>query len=360
MSKFNIFFFLQVCLIPFNYSYANKASLFKIRDISQSILFVESRFNKTRKTKLDATIGFNKHFSTDLQIKAKTKTYFEVGSSSSIYSAEFAPSSSIGLEEATLIYNPYNEFKLELGAINQNWINNTLLIDSIPFFSIKEKVILNLSSVELSLIAQQSIASNYELSNRLSSIENNTPVFLVFGLNIKNTNQLFKINLMANYFDFSNISSEVSFYSGRYGNSITNSTSKLTSQFLYNYQGLALSGSIVILPDSKIQPMIGFNYVYNEKAPSGRNNSLKLMGAIKINSLQVGGEYFKNESDSTIAYYNNSYYGHNNTKGFTGNIKKQFKKFSLALNLHSFEPIDNSNPFQAKTFLVFSQLSFKM
>ncbi|MCR9205961.1 MAG: hypothetical protein NXH75_15365, partial [Halobacteriovoraceae bacterium] len=105
-------------------------------------------------------------------------------------------------------------------------------------------------------------------------------------------------------------------------------------------------------------------YLYNDKAPEERNKGQALMGSLILGHIRPSALFFRNESDSSVGFYNSSFYSHNNHEGYSVQLKYQKPHsessedgISAFINYVDSSPIKFNN-FQSDTKKVNFEVSF--
>jgi hypothetical protein len=149
------------------------------------------------------------------------------------------------------------------------------------------------------------------------------------------------LHLAATRFSFQNLSSSVAQSSLDFGNS-TEGTGT-SRRFLYGFEGNNMAGDFTWHFSKKWQIQFNGQYLFNEKAPDGRNQGhLAEFGAGHDQlTLRVG--TFRNESDSSPAFYNARSLGHNNVQGQIISLLSQGKDYFMRFSLVNSQPIQKSN-----------------
>ena len=226
-----------------------------------------------------------------------------------------------------------------------------LLVAKVPFAGLKQTF--NFGSFSFS--AQQAIPSNNHLAKRIGTIETGTPSFRIETLSLKlGKKHTFKMDI--SHFSFRDLSSGISEKSKVLGNSVEGNGAG--SRFTYGFDGynLAFNTSFIL---TGYQLELGGHYLYNEKAPEKRNRGHLVFLALKGNQFGASIEQFRNESDSSPAFYNNKNYGHNNMSGQALILSSFGKEYLGQIRIAQFSPIKTS-ALQDQTNLLSFQISKTM
>lgn len=260
----------------------------------------------------------------------------ETGSNESLFVDEFKPRQDLVLKEASLSYSPLEALRLEAGALNQGRYESPLLLTDTAFVSAKETLLFKFSDYSFGFFLSQAVPSNHFLTNRLGSVDEGAPSLLIEGITMHLAGDLmfFKTQLMR--YKFNNLSSNVAYNSQFLGNS-TRGSSPSTTAFLYDFEGYnaVIEIGFNIGEDSSV--LFKGEYLYNDKAPDGRNTGYLGALTLEINQFSITGEYFKNESDSSPAFYNSSTYGHNDRDGFGVALAWSISKEATSLYLKAYK-----------------------
>ncbi len=238
----------------------------------------------------------------------------ETGSNESLFVDEFKPRQDLVLKEASLSYSPIEALQIEAGALNQSRYDSPLLLTETPFVSARESINFKLADYSFGLFLSQAVPSNHFLTNRLGSVDEGAPSLLIEGITMHLAGDLmfFKTQIMR--FKFNNLSSNVAYNSQFLGNS-TRGVSPSTTAFLYDYEGYNIVMEMGFNIGESSSLIFNGQYLYNDKAPDGRNTGYLASLTLEMGQLRLTGSYFTNESDSSPAFYNSSTYGHNDREG---------------------------------------------
>lgn len=324
-------------------------------------------FKKTNTT-IEASFGFKGDYVDDKQVEARifgaqgevkfdqllfeklkarigVGVTLETGSNNSLFVDEFAPDQRLYLIEGNLVYTPFNWLELKAGAINQGMFSSPLLLTSTNFLAATEKVSFQFfENYQLYLHLQQGIPQNDQLSVRVGAVEEGTPSFFMESIGLDLPGDLVSLNISAGQFAFNKLSNSVAYHSRFLGNSVTG-LGQDDSSFLYKFQGLNFQGRLEFRPDY-YGFMLSGQYLYNDKAPDNRNNGHLARAGIVLGDSEIFTEVFRNESDTSPAFYNSKTYGHNNRKGMGIGSRIAFRDFLLRLH-YSENDIIEGNIFQS-------------
>ncbi len=239
----------------------------------------------------------------------------ENGSHKSLDIAEFSPNQQVLLHEGTLHFTPINWLKIKAGGINQRHFASPLLIDSVVFVGVSEEVRFEFGDYAVYINAQQLIPNNRNLSTRLDSVDEGTPRFLSETLGLDLGGDLVSLKLAASLFSFQKLSSSVAHQSRFIGNSVRG-LGPDSAQFDYGFIGRNLRAELVAYLTENFSLHLEGHTLFNRKAPDDRNQAHWVKGGFTFNQWAFFGEWFRAESDATVAFYNQKFLGHLNRKGF--------------------------------------------
>lgn len=243
----------------------------------------------------------------------------ETGSNESLFVDEFKPRQDLVLKEASLNYRPIEQLSLKLGALNQGEYKSPLLLTDSAFVAAKESLDFEVGDYIFGIFLTQSVPSNHFLTNRLGSVDEGAPSLLMEGVRIHLAGDVMFFKAQAMRFQYNNLSANVAYSSQFLGNS-TGGSSQSTTFFLYDYQGYNASFEMGINLSEQINLNFRGQYLYNDKAPDGRNKGTLISAGLEVNHFNVSVEYFDNESDASPAFYNSPLYGHNDRNGFGAGV----------------------------------------
>ncbi|MCP4913327.1 MAG: hypothetical protein GY909_09415 [Oligoflexia bacterium] len=278
---------------------------------------------------IGARIGMNGRYKVfeSLDSFLEIGAYSETGSNNAQFIDEYAPNKGVSLRNAGIAWTPIRFFKLEAGALSQRRIKNPLLVGSSAFASAAEKIIIPFTQDHrLFIEAQQSIPNNQNLTERIGQVNKGSPQFLHNQAGIELDGNVLNAQASVGMWKYSELSSSVAYNSLFLGNS-TNGGDSTSSRFTYDFEGLSAQGSLNYTHNETYGFQISGSYVYNDKAPEGRNKGHLFTLALGMHDQFFGIETFSNESDSSVAFYNSKSVGHNNKEGtslfFKGKLKSK-------------------------------------
>jgi hypothetical protein len=237
--------------------------------------------------------------------------------------AEYEPKESVNLNAGGVKYTPNSNIKIEAGALNQGELNSPLLIGANAFAGAREE----LSYGVLFLSASQTIPSNNRLSKRVGGVDDGNPFFGMETIGLR-FGDSFKFEVTASHYKFADLSTEVAEKSKQMGNSVEGSGT--ATKFNYAFEGVnsTLNSSYTFSNEFIVE--LKAQYLFNDKAPEGRNKGFFTELTMGKKSFLVSLESFENGSDTSPSFYNSKYYGHNNMKGNSLGITSIRKDFSVS------------------------------
>ena len=233
----------------------------------------------------------------------------------------------ISHREVLLLIKPTDWLTLEVGAINQSFLKAPLLLGDIPFPSVVENIEL-FSGEEhtLSLSFQQALPTTFSDKHSIYTQDiTQTPLLVTksFFWNY-DSKSYYKAGFNSTFFHYNPLPSDIALASLSEGNTIFGEP----AGFKYRYTGfhLGVSPSIQIFPNLGLQMKV--NYIINirdeVKEPDLNQGVLYSLRApfditenIRVTPVL---EYFINQPDASVSYYNSSRYGHSNRTGFVGEL----------------------------------------
>ena len=228
---------------------------------------------------------------------------------------------------------------LQHGIIEQDFLSAPLLVTDKTFPSmIGEWSVDYFSEVQLKLLFQVAIASNFtEKVERILQLQE-APLFLTSSLFLDGQNDFFDIAIKEKLtvFHYYNLPPDIANRSRIYGNFINGQGSN--SVFKYSFFGFHNNLSFQKILSDLWALSAGVEFIYNLRAPDTHNEGMRLYSSVYHNyketmEIRVTGELFANQSDTSVAYYNSETYGHNNRKGFLAKVESHFFRSGLTLEI---------------------------
>ncbi|MGZ3695288.1 MAG: hypothetical protein ACXWQO_14280 [Bdellovibrionota bacterium] len=262
----------------------------------------------------------------------------ETGSSASLFTDEFAPTSRILLHEASLNWQPWKAVALRAGALYQSDFS-PLLIDGITFPA---------SKIELSLFpqgpwvlkanGQAAIPTSQRLATKSTGKEA-TPALFTQTAHAGWQSEDFTLLGRFSHFDFRNLTHGMAQDSRFYGNSIVGVASGST--FLYQYEGYEAGLGMKAALAHSLALSVGVSGLRNQRGPVSHNQGT--YGYVELNwqaesfALRPRAEVYRDEADAAPAFYTSSSFGHNNRKGTGLSLKLDLKDPLLTFEIQARE-----------------------
>lgn len=258
---------------------------------------------------------------------------------------------SLNLNELILTYSPLENVDIEGGALNQNHLNTSMLIQdrAFPGIQVKNKYKAG-KNFEVQLKAQYSIPNSVSFESDRTEVEP-LPSFLTQGFDFKwQALEWLKIRGDVHHFTFNNLPSVVAFQSGRLGNTAPG-VHPSESFFEYGFDGFSQAYNFDFLVNKTFTPKLNIQMIYNTQAPSDRRQSqwteLGFDWFFKDFVISPSIAYFFADSDSVPALYSDVRLGRNNREGLSYKLRLHFKNsgFSVSANYIQANLIE-ARPFQ--------------
>lgn len=295
----------------------------------------------------------------DISVGATT----EVGSNNAFIVDEYAPRRQWRLKRAFLEWSPASFFSTKLGAINQKDYNAPLLLTRTAFMGAQEKLNFKLTDDHSFFIRmQQSVPNNLNLTQRIGIVETGTPSFFIETVGMELKGDVLAVYAEGGRWSYDSLSVGAAYNSQFIGNSVSGG-SRLNSEYLYRFSGYTASGSVRIHFSDDFGMRFDGQYLYNEEAPEERNKGQFLKSSLILGHWQPSFLLFRNESDSSPAFYNSSFFSHNNHEGYSVELRyadpydDNENKISGYINYVESSPI-KFNAFQSDTRKVNFSVSF--
>ncbi len=245
-----------------------------------------------------------------------------------------SPRSGVMMREAHLTWKAIEGESVRLGiragAIDQDSLGASLLVEGQPFPGVVERLEMGNESFTFALAAQQAIPTSSTLSTRAVESEV-TPSFTTETAEIEvHPWEGFRGKVFATHFRFSNLPSTVAIDSQALGNTIVE-LGPNTSRFRYEFDGFVAGGELNLKLSDALSWSVSGHMVQNSKAPETYRNgqlvrtefSWALPGDI---DLKPGAEMFFLESDATPGFYASAERGQTNRQGWAADLGLWFRE----------------------------------
>lgn len=306
---------------------------------------------------LSLGLDFSHQLSKLIAVKARGGASLETGESESVYTGRsFEAGNSLFLEEALVALSPIEAVRLELGAINQGLHNNPLFLTNTPFVAVREIFSLPLDNWTLQLDMIQGIPSNYSLSKRLGNVEEGSSRFFNEKIRVIAKGKSASMNASFGHFAFDRLNSSIAYNSRLLGNSVSG-VGSVNNKFRQGYAGWNGDLGFSYHKLSYVEISLESAFHSNERASAGKKLGYIIGPKISTKNLENNISFrfksFKNEADSTVAFYSSKYTGQTNRKGLLAGLEVENKKMNLSYGADAYltRPIE-ANPFQEKERII--------
>lgn len=230
-------------------------------------------------------------------------------------------------------------FQMQIGMIKQDFLKAPFLMTDRTLPGLIEKFSFKpYEDIKLSFLFQQAILDNsVESVLREGQQIKGFPVFLTASLfldweNIMDTNIEDKLTFFRMY----NLSPALADRSRILGNTIRDydSDALFKHQFFGFYNRLQIHRQL----SERWMLSLGGDIIYNFLAPDAFNQGERVYSSLYYNyqdliEFKLTGEYFANQSDTAIAYFNSELYGHNNRIGGLVSLTAHFYRSGMTASL---------------------------
>lgn len=316
---------------------------------------MQDNLSESRVAGLYLTAKSKYRLGTTVTAFAEIGAQLETGSSQSIFSEEFRPQEKVYIHEANIRYIPFRFLALRLGVLNQDLYESPLLFNEAAFPAIRESILIPLGIFRARLIAQQAVPTSQSLATRTAAKKEGTPFVLtnsaIFSLVFE---QKYFVEGQATHYQFRNLPPAVANESRFLGNSVTG-VSVTNARFNFDFAGWNFAGKVGYREGTQEYFAVGGEFINNNEGPVGDNSGLR--GWVRFGFpvgntfLQPEAGYFRNESDTSPAFYNSKYYGHNNRRGYFVALTSKLPDYSFTVKGIKADLI-NSNALQADRFMI--------
>ena len=331
-------------------TFANALDIWKKTEVSAQIGitsdYVDNKQVEARVFGVLGLVNLEMPFSETLKLNLGVGALLETGSNNSFIIDEYAPNRLWLLQEAAFEWTPLNFISFEAGAIDQSDYGSPLLVTSSAFLGARQTISLNFGEKHsLYLKFLEAIPNNINLNQRIGVVQDGTPSYMMQTLGLQLNGDILSIKVESSRFAYNSLSTGIAFQSQFLGNSVSGG-SALNSSFLYGFSGFNLHEQTTLMLTESFGIEFELQYLYNEKAPEERNKGILYEVELLMGNWEIGGSFFRNESDSSPAYYNSKNYSHNNHEGFTTSLEYEDDKEQREIELVYVD----SSPIQFNTF----------
>lgn len=324
---------------------------------------VSDETEQSRTTGLALLGHGRRRFNDYLDIGAGAWLHLQSGSTHSLYDTNRVENG-VMLDEAYANFHILPEFiTLTGGALNQRFLKNPLLVDEVSFPAVHERFRIQSGALSASLVLQQAIPTSTSLSTRTVEKEP-LPYFLTetLFLDYKFSSES-RLGLRLGHFAFSDLPAQVAYDSFAQGNIVDASVPE-TSRFQSGFNGFNFGSDFKTDISGRTQASIGIDLIRNLEAQSRYSDAALAYTQVdwRLNSRWSFTPtllYFRNERQTSPAYYNSADYGHNNRHGFSYELKLTSAAQGLSIKgRYTDAALIETDPLQAnsKIFMVYLEM----
>ncbi len=271
---------------------------------------------------------------TDLYLQLDPLLRMESGQTQS-YNGADKPENKIVLREASLNYNPAPFVALSAGALQQQRLHTSLLVDRLAFPGARVALGPQRNDLHLFAFAESAIPTSTSLSTNTKELEA-TPSLDTAGVLAQVRSATFDFKFGGNYFQFRNLPSAVAMDSRLLGNDVYQ-ISDAAYTFKYDFagwEGLTSFGFWVV---PQVQLSFQIEYLLNTQAPADLNSGYSLATTVKFDpnsstGYELTGSYYQVEPEAAVSYFNAGRY-QTNRVGYQTEAFVNFKKHDFRLGL---------------------------
>ena len=278
--------------------------------------------------------------------KAEFELLTSTGSTQQIYQ-RLGETNGISQREILFLWRATNWLTVEFGSINQGFLQAPLLLANIPFPSVVGNIELYKEGKhDVSLSLQLASPTTFSTDNSID-LQSITDIPLLFTQSLfwnYDPKSFYNVQIGGSFFYYSPLPSDIATVSKIYGNSISGGN---PADFEYNYKGFYFG----IDPSFQIVPRLGMklraHYIINI-SDMGDTEEVKNLNKGLLYSMQIPFdltenirmtpifEYFINQPDASVGYYNSERYGHSDRTGFVGELVFDFydRNMSAGIRYH--------------------------
>ncbi len=275
--------------------------------------------------------------------KAEFELLTSTGSIQQIYE-RLGENNGISQREVLFLWRATNWLRVEFGSINQSFLSAPLLLANIPFPSVVNNIELyKEGKQDFSLSIQLAVPSTFSADNSID-LQSLAELPLLFTKSLfwnYDSKTFYNLRIAGHFFYYTPLPSDIATASKLYGNTVMGEPSR----FEYNYTGFYFG----VEPFFQLVPRLGLklraHYIVNiSDMNKEKNLNQGLLYSMQIpfditENVRVTPvlEYFINQPDSSVGYYNSERYGHSDRTGFVGELVFNFydRNISAGFRYHN-------------------------
>jgi len=250
-----------------------------------------------------------------------------------------ASSTKWGVKEASINAEPFSEFLLSAGALDQGKDHPALLLVDQAFPAIRIKYQSDSKArFSAGIKGESAIPTSSSLSTQTKEFEK-TPSYNSGSLFFDLQRTAVEGSGQVGVYQYQNLPTSIATKSGLKGNS-TEPTSGTDSIFKYDYQGTFARGKFKTHLGKYLSLLTLGEWAQNQKAPSGYNQAVRAKTGAELNissrfQLTPFYEYFRIEPDAIVSHYNGDWLN-SNRLGYSAGLEMAYRK-TLKISLQTGE-----------------------
>jgi hypothetical protein len=279
----------------------------------------ESAQNQSRLagTEIEATLTHS--LSPQMQVRVAGGLQLETGASRARFQADFQPRQVQRLREAQLVWSPAQELRLIVGAVDQMRWQSPLLLQRQSFPALVETWDKKWGSFSLSLQAQQAVPADTSSLQPWGNWPSGMPGFYLERLTLGySPSETLAVALSASHFLFENLSGPTAYQAQFLGNTVQGQDA--SSTYVYGFSGFEWAARVQGRW-GRLHPLAKASLIQNAAAPRDKSIGWRFSGEVGWDAsttlrLTPQFEWFRVDSDTAPAFYNDRAFGHANRAGF--------------------------------------------
>lgn len=299
------------------------------------------------------------HLTSNLHLDLQPSLRLQSGQFQSVDGADKGENK-ISFNQAAAVYRPFHSLRMLGGALDQDYMHTSLLLDSMAFPAARVEALMSNAKMRTVLALESAIPTSSALSTNTKELEA-TPSLNTASLKFHaQFLQDVTFKLAGGYFIYNNLPSNVAQKSGLLGNEV-NKISDAQYLFTNKFEGVEAAAELKFPVFHFMDLSLSGQYLVNQKAPANVNSAFEYSVTSEIHltkntDLGLSASYFSVAPEAAVSYFNARGY-QTNRVGYQAKSFLAFKKegFNVGLRYVDAE-VMFASPVQSRTRVVFLQL----
>ncbi len=320
----------------------------------------QSEHNQSRIAGTEIEAALTQPLAPNVEVRVAGSVQLETGASRARFQNDFQARQIQRLREAQVTWNPIAPLRLVGGAIDQARWESPLLLQRQSFPAILQSFDQKWGAFSLSIQAQQAVPADTSSLQPWGNWPQGMPGFYMERVALGySPSEQWGVTLNVSHFLFENLAGPTAYQAQFLGNTVQGQDAGTT--YVYGFSGFEWSAGAQGRVGN-LHPKLHASLIQNAAAPRDKSVGWRFSGAVGWDAsatlrLTPQFEWFRVDSDTAPAFYNDRAFGHANRAGFGAALAADWRSGIGASVRWVHSSVLASNPYQSGLDWVQVQLS---